>query len=200
MQSGKGWNMKLKTFLSLTCIKRKKLEGEEGRISIRWPWNRDWLAEDVKSVSTYHKLMTSQLILWGTRISVKSHNIYKRHYLYYLLRKHVVYRSKAVGSSSCGSTPTSHCRVSGSVPDDFMWGLWWTIWHWSRIFSESIQFSSSQPQFCTCSIHFCRYSLICTLALTRHRVIRSSIFKFRFHLIQDIWLVIEWRNLSIDAI
>jgi hypothetical protein len=29
----------------------------------------------------------------------------------------------------------SHCTGPGLIPDQSMWELWWTKWHWDRLFS-----------------------------------------------------------------
>jgi hypothetical protein len=33
------------------------------------------------------------------------------------------------------SLSASHRGCPGSIPDQVMWGLWWTKWHWSKVFS-----------------------------------------------------------------
>ena len=56
--------------------------------------------------------------------------------------------------------------ISGSIPDQSMWDLWWTKWHWDRFFPEYFgfplsvsfhrcsitSFSSSSSQGCTISL------------------------------------------------
>jgi hypothetical protein len=35
----------------------------------------------------------------------------------------------------------SYCGTSGWIPDDFIWGIWWTQWHRSMLVFECLQFS-----------------------------------------------------------
>ena len=36
-----------------------------------------------------------------------------------------------------------HCGGMASIPDYFMWYLWWTKWHWDRFFSEYFCYRTS---------------------------------------------------------
>ena len=52
------------------------------------------------------------------------------------------------------------CHASGegpvSIPNQSMWVLWWTKWHWNRCFSEYLGFphSVSFPKYSTLLLHF----------------------------------------------
>ena len=37
----------------------------------------------------------------------------------------------------------SHCRGTGSIPQQSTWDLWWIKWHWNRLFSEYFRFPMS---------------------------------------------------------
>jgi len=46
-------------------------------------------------------------------------------------------------NASGGWSPTSRRRGRGSIPGQYTWNLWWTEWHWDRIFTEYFGYSVS---------------------------------------------------------
>jgi hypothetical protein len=51
------------------------------------------------------------------------------------MRTYYVYRNGRPCYSSGGWSPVSHRGGSSSSPDQVMWDLWWTKWHWGQVFS-----------------------------------------------------------------
>jgi hypothetical protein len=49
------------------------------------------------------------------------------------------------------TSPASHRGGPGPLPRQFMWDLWWTKWHWDRVFSQRFDFPLS-ISFHQCSI------------------------------------------------
>jgi hypothetical protein len=76
--------------------------------------------------------------------------------------------------SSGGCVLAFHCRISSSVPGDFLQGSWWTKWLWGRF---SYEFVCSSP-FHHCSILTYHWLLRCAITLTRQRIITFWVLKF----------------------
>jgi hypothetical protein len=49
-------------------------------------------------------------------------------------------KNECAVSWSGGYPPVFYRRGPGSIPGQFVWDLWWTKWHWDRVFPEYFSF------------------------------------------------------------
>jgi hypothetical protein len=76
-----------------------------------------------------HSLLTSYVLWWCTFYItplITVFFVYNVHFLQYWLLRWF---------------PPSHSVCLGSVPGLFVWDLWWTEWHWVKLFCEYTAFS-----------------------------------------------------------
>jgi hypothetical protein len=62
-----------------------------------------------------------------------------------------------------------------SVPDIFMYNLWWTEWQWTRLLSKVLRFST---EFYHCSVLNRQCTQRCLMTITRQDIITVLVFKF----------------------